>query len=99
MGYYCTLLLISATLSSLPALSPHYPILPTQPPKQGIWLSDIPARYDEIVSKRVKAICKTLYDYAQGKMFQDLDELNVEITTTCKCNDFSLGRVATGQGD
>lgn len=45
--------------------------------KQGIWLSDIPKRYDEIVSKRVKAICKTLYDYAQGKMFQDLDELNI----------------------
>lgn len=45
--------------------------------KQGVWLSDIPARYDEIVNKRVKSICKTLYDFAQGKMFQDIDELNI----------------------
>lgn len=45
--------------------------------KQGWKLRDIPLHYDEIVNKRVKSICKTLYDYAQGKMFQDLDELNI----------------------
>lgn len=40
-------------------------------------LKDIPKRYNEIVEKRVKAICRTLYDFAQGKMFEDLDELNI----------------------
>lgn len=45
--------------------------------KQGWKMRSIPKHYDEIVAKRVKAICKTLYNYAQGKIFQDLDELNI----------------------